>query len=571
MMNAVIYARYSSYGQTEQSIEGQLRRCNECAKQKGLTVVREYADRAISGRTDGRPAFQQMIEDAAKQDFQFVIVYAFDRFARNRYDSVLYKHELNKYGVRVISATEDIGTSDEGMLLEAMLEASADLFSRRLSKRVKVGMAESARKGKYVGGTPPFGYRVVNGKMVIDEKQAEIVRRVFRQYADGIGKKKIVDDLNANGYRTASGSEWKLSSISSMLPNRKYIGEYIYDGIDVSGGCPAIVDKALFDDVQKVIAATKHAPASKKAKIEYLLHGKAFCGYCGSPMIGESGRGNSGKIYNYYACSAKKKRHTCKKRNEKKGYIEWFVVEQTVRYVLVPERIERIADAIIASYENDLGETKIKKIETSIALANRELDKCAEDFTATKSSALRERLEKKADALALQIEEMQRDIEKLKIIQAAKLDKKDIIAWISQFCKGDELDAEFQRKIIRTFVNSVFLYDDKIVIYYNIKGGKQITHMQMLESTDEILTCEPVNKCSDLKAHGTPVASCRIRYRNSLWWVAIFLFFIMLHQQPVAAAEFTNCFCHLQIRITRKPTSLSAAFSRRIRNSDLAA
>ena len=122
-MNAVIYARYSSHGQTEQSIEGQLHDNYAWAEQQGITVIGEYIDRALTGTKDQRPDFQRMIADAAKRQFELVIVWKLDRFARNRYDSAIYKARLKKYGVKVLSVKENITDSPEGIILEGLLES----------------------------------------------------------------------------------------------------------------------------------------------------------------------------------------------------------------------------------------------------------------------------------------------------------------------------------------------------------------------------------------------------------------------------------------------------------------
>lgn len=125
MKNAVIYAWFSSHNQNEQSIEGQLRVCNEYADREGYCVVGEYIDRAISGRSDDHPDFQRMISDAKKKAFQYVIVYKFDHFVLNRYDSAIYMHKLKQCGVRFLSAMENIGDNPESIILEVALEASA--------------------------------------------------------------------------------------------------------------------------------------------------------------------------------------------------------------------------------------------------------------------------------------------------------------------------------------------------------------------------------------------------------------------------------------------------------------
>ena len=155
--SAVIYARYSSHSQTEQSIEGQLHDGYAYAEKCGYRVVGEYIDRALTGKTDDRPDFQRMIKDAEKRLFQVVIVWKLDRFARNRYDSAMYKRILKKHGVRVVSVMENITDTPEGIILEGMLEALAEYYSANLSENIKRGQQESIKKGWFPGGPPPMG------------------------------------------------------------------------------------------------------------------------------------------------------------------------------------------------------------------------------------------------------------------------------------------------------------------------------------------------------------------------------------------------------------------------------
>ena len=120
-MTGVIYARYSSDNQREESIEGQLRECKEFAEKNDITILVTYIDRALSAKTDNRPDFQRMIKDSEKNMFDVVLVWKLDRFARNRYDSAHYKSILKRNGVKVISATEIISQGAEGILLESLL------------------------------------------------------------------------------------------------------------------------------------------------------------------------------------------------------------------------------------------------------------------------------------------------------------------------------------------------------------------------------------------------------------------------------------------------------------------
>ena len=135
-MKAVIYARYSSDNQREESIEGQLRECTAYCQKNEITVVRTYIDRALSAKTDNRPDFQRMIKDSAKGLFDVVLVWKLDRFARNRYDSARYKAQLKKYGVKVLSATENISEGPEGIILESLLEGMAEYYSAELAEKV---------------------------------------------------------------------------------------------------------------------------------------------------------------------------------------------------------------------------------------------------------------------------------------------------------------------------------------------------------------------------------------------------------------------------------------------------
>ena len=187
-MNAVIYARYSSDSQREESIEGQLRECREYAERNDMTVVGTYIDRALSAKTADRPEFQRMIKDSAKELFEIVLVWKLDRFSRDRYDSAHYKHILKKNGVKVISAKEHISEGPEGIILEAMLEGYAEFYSAELSEKIHRGQKENALKGKNNGGGVPLGYLLDKKaqKLVIDPVTAPLVVEIFEKYADGI-------------------------------------------------------------------------------------------------------------------------------------------------------------------------------------------------------------------------------------------------------------------------------------------------------------------------------------------------------------------------------------------------
>ena len=179
MTPAVIYARYSSSNQREESIEGQLRECHRYAEAHGFRIVKEYTDAAISGRSDARPAFQRMIREAESGAFSALIVWKLDRFARNRHDAAVYRYQLKKSGVKIYSVMEAISDGPEGIILEGLMESLAEYYSANLSQNIKRGCYDAALK-RQVFGKPPIGYvKGPDGRYAIDPETAPIVRRIF--------------------------------------------------------------------------------------------------------------------------------------------------------------------------------------------------------------------------------------------------------------------------------------------------------------------------------------------------------------------------------------------------------
>ena len=482
-MNAVIYARYSSHGQTEQSIEGQLRDNYEFAAREGYNVVGEYIDRAQSGRTDGRTDFQRMIADASKKQFKIIIVWKLDRFARNRYDSAIYKAKLKKLGIKVVSAKENISDNPEGIILEGMLESMAEYYSANLSVNVKRGQRETIAKGNFCGGIVPYGYKSVGGKLVADERTAPVIRYVFEQYAAGVPKRQIIDELTARGVKSPMGKPLCISSFQHTLKMPAYIGHYMRNGAEVVGCCEPLIDEATFEKVQERLKSVAHAPAASKAVVEYLLKGKAFCGHCGANMVGDSGTSKTGKVHHYYLCAARKKAHTCNKETEKKDFIEWYVVEQTCQYVLTPANMEKISKAVVAEYNKEFGKSRTADLERAIARAERECNALLDSIVDAPKST-HKRIYAKLEALEAQKGDMEIDLVKLRIAQGIRYTEKEVVAWLKQFCNGDPLDTDFRRRIIDVFINAIYLYDDKVVVFYNIRGGKQVSYIGLADALE---------------------------------------------------------------------------------------
>lgn len=302
-INAVIYARYSSHAQREESIEGQIRECLDFANKNNMVVVGEYIDRAMSGRTDEQLDFQRLIHDSEKRQFQAVVMYTLDRFSRSRYDSAIYKAILKKNGVAVHYAKQYIPDTPEGIILESILEGYAEYYSENLSRNVKRGMRENALQCKATGGGRCLGYRTgADMKYEIDPVGAKVVKEIFDLYANGKTIAEIIRYCNEKGYKTMRGNEFSNNSLTIMLQNVKYIGIYKYDDIEVEGGIPAIIDKNTFYKVQDLL---KRKTRRRMSGNSFLLTTKLYCGHCGSYMVGDSGTSETGKTYTYYICKNK--------------------------------------------------------------------------------------------------------------------------------------------------------------------------------------------------------------------------------------------------------------------------
>ncbi len=480
MMNGVIYARFSSHNQREESIEGQVRKCREFAKKNDITIIGEYIDRAISGKTDKRESFQRLIRDSEKGHFQAVIMYTLDRFARNRYDAAHYKAKLKKNGVKLFYTEQSITDEPEGIILESVLEGMAEYYSENLSRGVKRGMRENALKCMITGGHIPLGYqKTPDKKLEINPATAPIVKEIFDLYANGKSQRQIVDILNEKRYMTSENKPFRIGSLATMLSNRKYIGIYSYkDEIEIKGGVPAIVDEETFEKVQEMLKKNKRTSGRMKAPALYMLTGKLFCGRCGSPMVGESGTSGTGAIYNYYKCVDRKKHKNCAKQNERKEWIEQIVVQETINQIAKPDTIRQIAYNVAKladkEFNNKSKLTSLQKELKGIQKAISNLLKLVEKGIDTDDvgDRLLDLNAQKADLLKqISYEE----------IKKPPLEKERIAYWLTSLFENKFSDeAEYQQRIIDTLVDKVYVFDKddggkKIVITYNTSATVKST------------------------------------------------------------------------------------------------
>lgn len=480
-MKAVIYARFSSDRQREESIEGQLRECHEYAEKNGITVIGEYIDRALSAskNTEKRLDFLRMIRDSGAGQFEAVLVWKLDRFARDRFDSAHYKHVLKKNGVRVISATESISEGPEGIILESLLEGMAEYYSAELSEKVRRGQKENALKCRSNGGGLAFGYKLNADRMLeVDPVTAPIVREIFRRYADGDTVKQILTDFNARGLKTSYGQPFHYSTFSAILRNRKYIGEFKYQDVIVPNGVPAIVEQDIFDRAQIRREKNKHAPAAAKAEEPYLLTTKVFCGKCGKMMAGESGRSRTGLVHRYYKCYNAKRKRGCDKKAVKKEWLEDLVVNQTMKLVFDDVVMKRITDKLIEIQGEESYDVRI--LDKQLLEVNKSLNNLMKAIEAGVITATTKQRLEELEAQKAEIE----DSLAIERIKSPLLSREQIEFFLGQFRKTDINDKDARQRLIDCFVNAVYVYDDKIVFVFNYKDGTATVSLDDVNGSD---------------------------------------------------------------------------------------
>ncbi|MBE5822307.1 MAG: recombinase family protein [Clostridiales bacterium] len=499
-MNVVIYARYSSHNQTEQSIEGQLRVCKEYAARKGYTIINEYIDRALTGTNAKRPQFLKMIEDSKNKIFEGVLVYQFDRFARNRLDSLLYKKELRENGVRVFSAREEITDDASGILFESFIDGASEYFSKELSQKVVRGQRENAMKCKSNGGNIPLGYKISQEKKyIIDEEKAIIVKKIFSMYLDDYTMKDIIDYLNKMGYTTSLGRPFNKCSIRRILTNDKYIGVYRYNDIVIENGIPPIIDKETFNKVKEKMNINKKAPAREKARVEYLLTTKLFCGTCKEMMTGTSGTSKTQRTYYYYKCN-KAKTKQCDRKSVPKEYIEDLVVREA-RNILTDKNIEKIANSIMKKAEEMENDNNIKILEKQLNKKNIEKKNLIDSLKVCEIDSVRKSIFEEINIIELEYKEIEKEINIIKN-EMTYIDKKQIKFFLKSIREGSIEDIKYKRLLINVLIDRVYLYDNNIIIVFSTnetsKKTLKVPTIEELESSF-LDACALPNKNQSLK------------------------------------------------------------------------
>lgn len=491
-VTAVAYARYSSDGQRDESIDAQVRAIKSFAEREGYALIHVYADRGISGTSDNREEFQRMIEDAKNGDFQVVIVHKLDRFARNRSDSAIYRNVLEKYGVRLVSVLDNFDDSPESIILQSVIEGYNEYYSKNLAREVMKGLKENALASKFNGGVPPLGYDInketLNYK--INDFEAEAVKLIFKMYLQGEGYTSIINELNRRGFKTKKANSFGKNSLYDILRNERYTGVYIYnkslpvtsdkkfnrhasknseDIIKVEGGIPQIISTEDFVKVQELMNKRRRKTATYKAKEDYLLSGKIICGECGSTYAGNARRSKN-STYISYTCTKKNGREKCRNRGTQRDLIESIILNKLSEKVfdvkILPEIIARYNDFALSKNKEFIAVKK--QLEQRLAEIDKGIANIVNLVVTIGSAALAEKLkELELEKLTLEIslKEAERKLSEMSVDEAQL---RKAFSKAKSLLKSGTL--KNRKAIVQQYVKQVVMYPDKVEVEFNVIG-----------------------------------------------------------------------------------------------------
>lgn len=475
---AVAYGRFSSSNQRDESIDAQLRAIGDYCEREGIQLVEVYTDEAQSATTDNRDDFMVMIDALLKgklTDIDAVLVHKFNRFARNKYDSALYKKRLRDMGIKVISVTQPIDDSPEGRILESMIEAMDEYYSENLALEVKKGMLENALKGKHTGGGKLLGLSVDSEGYYYPDENAHIVKRIFNEFAMGVPKLKIVERLNREGYRNQYGRPFNVRTIYSLLQNEKYIGNFVYnhtstETIRLDGIIKEpIIDADLWETVQKKRIAT-NKPRHRKRN--YFMTGTLRCGICGFTYCGSGAKKKqkNGEVYtaSYYKCAGKdKNKNGCTNTSLNKEYYEKLVTDTITEAILTDNAINNIAVQVLNTLEEERKAplTPTKKLKQQLEKVKKKQEKLMELFI--DGGLDKNMLEEKNRDLKEERKNIENQIEKNDYLENSQsLDVSDIVEFLQAYKQSikEHTDEEYAQVIFSTFVEKITVFPDTLDI-----------------------------------------------------------------------------------------------------------
>lgn len=480
---AVAYMRYSSNNQDKNSIEYQRRRIKKYCDYNNIKLVKEYVDMAQSGTTAKRTAFKEMIQDAKSCPvWDMVLVFEWSRFARNVDDALYYTNVLKDNDIETISITQETDDSPMGEFMKNINHAVDQLESRNNSVRTHAGMSEKALEASHCGGIPPLGYDLDGDlHLVVNEEEAELVKKIFELYENDYSYKRMAKILNAEGYRTKVNKKFTKNSFISILRQEKYTGLYFWnktrqkksDGsrnshqqkpldeqIFVEGGCPQIIPPEQFERVQQKLSSRARGSASSKRRHHYMLSGLKLlkCANCGEYMIGTV-RKSRGKTYVTYYCPTHKEKGKafCDTKEINAEYLDRMVAGILTNDLYTRKDVQKINDGL--KYD-DIGKKLLNKklgVEKAMANVMKNMEYRASELLAAKL----EELSQEADAIEKQLKEYK------KAGNAITLNnKKDICNRFGKYLTAsDDLEVKLY---LKESIKEIVVANDDVQIKLNV-------------------------------------------------------------------------------------------------------
>lgn len=486
-IKVVIYIRYSSHNQDGSfSIEYQLAECQKFAEERGYEVVEIYIDQAKTGKkVAGRDAFDSMIYEASQKKFDKVIVFSFSRSFRNTRDALNYNHDLyEKYGIVIESVIERIDMTDpHGKFSGTNLFAMHELQSDITAAHVKSGMHVAAQQGYYLGGFIPLGYEVYGtgefsrGKerkrYRINEEAAEIVREIYRLFADGFSIGLIQKIMRDKGVCGHYGDAITRKNISRTLHSEFYIGTRKfnikgYEPLDIKNCVPAIIDMDTWNRVQARHAEHK-AVKGRVTKRIYTLTGKMICAKCGAHMFGtckHKAKTADGMDRAYYVCSNKKVRCTCDALSVRKQYIESYCLRQIKEHILNEEAMRAISAQIATeagTSSDDMGAEK-KKAERRIEkiagiLKNIKKDQYEGEITKELAEEMSAEYERELVELEIAVQALQQALQ-------SAITPEGVYSYLQELLTyHNSNEDELIKVLFDKLIDKIIVHDDRIEVH----------------------------------------------------------------------------------------------------------
>ncbi len=448
MKTAVIYARYSSDRQTEQSIEGQIRVCNDYAERNGILIVNQYVDRATTGTNDNREAFQQMLKDSDKKSFDYVLVYKLDRFSRNKFEMAMHRKHLKDNGIKILSAMENIPDTPEGILLESLLEGMNQYYSEELSQKTRRGQRETRLKGLHCAGKLNYGYYTEKKKVFIHPEESEIVKEIFERYAAGERGNEIAISFAERGilYRDKPFSP---ANIYIILHGEKYTGKYVLHGEIYDNIYPQIIEPELYERCKQKIDANRYG--NHIPDYSYLLRRRVYCGECGTRMTSYSGTSKSGRVSKYYKCWNAIGKRNCTAKFIKKDILDEIVIK-ALQETLTGKNLSIIVDEIYRQYNNKLlNDNPVKMLEKELSQINKSISNI---MIAIEQGIITDTTKERLQELETNRRELQEKLILERMQEQVVLDKKTIEEYLKDGVKQEP------EMMVELLVDKVHVYSD---------------------------------------------------------------------------------------------------------------